>query len=180
MKPLIKNPVKRSTTTPAYEYIDVDEFTPLIDSVVLSEKSNDTSSSAVRLGVDEDNKLVMQRVSVMFGEAPSYQEGYIDLTKDFKIGAEGADFVHKCLEEQGLLFEFVDGLGGTMSSAFIENDTPYEVWYKPSEWLSVKTMPAKRAQYYMDMNGQEVGTNIKGHVKASDLFNEGKFQGEQQ
>ena len=168
MKPLLK----QTTTTQqrrAYDYIDVDNFTPAAEYIILSQNESPTGSNATRLAITEDGDLVMQRASIIFGEAQILQEGYIDITKDFKVGGEGADFVYKYLIEQGLMFEFVDGMNGAMSSAFVEKETPYEVWYKPQEWLSVKRMPAKRASQYLDMEGNEVGQSNVG-VTATSLF----------
>jgi hypothetical protein len=169
MKPLIKQPTPTQPRK-AYDYIDVDNFTPVTDFIILSHNESDTGSSATRLATTEDGDFVMQRVNVMFGEAETLQEGYIDLTKDFKVGGEGADFVYKHLLNKGLLFEFVDGLNGTMSSAFVEKDITYEVWYKPQEWLSVKAIPAKRAAQYLDMEGNEVGKPNVGRVVATSIF----------
>jgi hypothetical protein len=173
MKPLLKQPT--TTQHKAYDYIDVDQFTPVAEYIILSQNESATGSNATRLGITEDGDLVMQRASIMFGEAETLQEGYIDLTKNFKVGGEGADFIYKYLTEQGLMFEFVDGMNGAMSSAFVEKDTPYEVWYKPQEWLSVKRMPPKRASMYLDMEGNEVGQPNVG-VTATSLFEQAAKQ----
>ena len=168
--PIFKQPESNTTKRSFYDLQDTTEFTPVVEYIYTHTKDTDTGSTATRWGITEDNQIVVQRASVIFGEAETLQEGLVDLTEGFKMGGEASDLVYTALVNQGAMFEIAEGLGNTFVAPLLIDNTPVEVWYKPQTWISIKAMPANKAQKYIDLNGHEVYEQNVGKKSAKSLF----------
>jgi len=169
-KPLFQNPETATARKSYYDLIDVDAFTPVDTHILTHQREGTTGSSATRWAITLDGDLVVQQASIMFGEAPTYREGLVDIDDGFKVAGELADFVaHNYFEAQGALFEPVDGMNANVARIEIPGKGYYNVWYEPQKWLSVKRMNEREMQRYIDLDGNPIGHPNVG-VKATSLF----------
>ena len=170
IQPIFKQPKPNASKRSFYDLQDTTEFTPVVEYIYTYTKDSDTGSTATRWAITEDNNIIVQRASIMFGEAETLQEGLVELDEGFKIGGEASDIVYKALVNQGAMFEVPEGLGDTLMAPLMISNHPVEVWYKPQSWLSIKPMPAKKAQQYIDLSGNEILPQNVGKKSAMSLF----------
>ena len=164
--------IKKSNTTrvSGYELQEVNAFTPVTDYVVTHEKNGHTGSTATRWAITEDGDLVVQKVTVSFGESTYLQEGLVQPKPGFRVGGPAVELIEKWLNANGAMFEDVEGITARVAYVEMEGAGYMAVWLDGQKnWISFKALSEQQMENLMTLS-EEPLVGSKAAIKPEELF----------
>jgi len=175
IKNLFKKPQQKVQT--GFEWIEVDEFSNVENSKIVWVNRDDQTGeikSAIRAGIDPESPALIQHKAVyMYGGDIRRYESFQEFKPGFKTYGESADMVAEFLKDSGVLFELNTEIDAYQ--AYVQLGNQYvAVYYKPGQWLSMKSISEATQKWLMDQDGNSIDgerTKVKRRItNPEDLF----------